>query len=266
MQDIIGKLDSRFSGYFQQDAQEFLLVLLKGLHEELNTISDKPYIKQIIDPTDNDQIASDKCWDTFRKRNKSKIIEIFNGQIKTSYKCSACDYKERNFEVFSQLILPIADVGHDLKDCLELYFTFNQSTKWLCDGCNQFTTTTSTKKISKLPQILIIYLKRFQVLYPPSVFRYRTTSLAKVKTFINFGNSTLDLKDYYFNEHIERDKCTYNLYGIINHHGHSLDVGHYTAYVLSDKVWYKCDDTVCTTIDQSAIATKDAYVLFYQRR
>jgi ubiquitin C-terminal hydrolase len=56
MQDIIGKLDSRFSGYFQQDAQEFLLVLLKGLHEELNTISDKPYIKQIIDPTDNDQV------------------------------------------------------------------------------------------------------------------------------------------------------------------------------------------------------------------
>lgn len=42
----MSKFAPQFSGYQQHDAQELLTFLLDGLHEDLNRIHDKPYIKQ----------------------------------------------------------------------------------------------------------------------------------------------------------------------------------------------------------------------------
>lgn len=42
----------RFSGYFQQDAQEFLRYLLEGLHDELNRVTSRP--KRMAPEIDDD--------------------------------------------------------------------------------------------------------------------------------------------------------------------------------------------------------------------
>ena len=39
----MGRFAPRFSGYSQQDSQEFLGFLLDGLHEDLNRVRKKPY-------------------------------------------------------------------------------------------------------------------------------------------------------------------------------------------------------------------------------
>ncbi len=41
----LAKFAPQFSGYAQQDSQELLAFLLDGLHEDLNRITDKPYIE-----------------------------------------------------------------------------------------------------------------------------------------------------------------------------------------------------------------------------
>lgn len=41
----IGQTAPQFTGYQQQDAQELLIFLLDGLHEDLNRVKQKPYIE-----------------------------------------------------------------------------------------------------------------------------------------------------------------------------------------------------------------------------
>ena len=46
LQSVLGRCAPQFSGYLQQDSQELMSFLLDGLHEDLNRITNKPYINQ----------------------------------------------------------------------------------------------------------------------------------------------------------------------------------------------------------------------------
>ena len=48
-QFLVGQFVSRFAGYAQGDAQEFITLLLDGLHEDLNKIKKKSYVLMTID-------------------------------------------------------------------------------------------------------------------------------------------------------------------------------------------------------------------------
>lgn len=41
----VGRFAPQFSGYQQQDSQEFLAFLLDGIHEDLNRVKKKPYVE-----------------------------------------------------------------------------------------------------------------------------------------------------------------------------------------------------------------------------
>jgi ubiquitin C-terminal hydrolase len=127
---VIGNLNERFKGSNQEDAQEFLSYLIKGLHDELNEVNEKKYINMTVDPNDDDEVASNKLWDLYHKRENSKIVGIFYGQIKTSSQCPKCPYAERRFEVFSQLILPVShgDEEADVEQCLKQFMS-NEETE-----------------------------------------------------------------------------------------------------------------------------------------
>ena len=49
LQARVASLDSRFAGYSQEDAQEFLMCLLDGLHEGMNRVKKKKYISMSIE-------------------------------------------------------------------------------------------------------------------------------------------------------------------------------------------------------------------------
>ena len=55
----------------------------------------------------------------------------------------------------------------------------------------------------------------------------------------------------------------YELCGVINHLGTTVNCGHYISFVKRDVTWYKCDDATVQTIDDIPILSDDAYILVY---
>jgi ubiquitin carboxyl-terminal hydrolase 4/11/15 len=109
----IGRCRPTFSGWAQQDTQEFLGFLLDGLQEDLNRIEKKPYIEK-PDSTDemigNDEAIremADKVWDITRRRDDSVIADLFTGMYKSTLQCPVCDKISITFDPFNNLTLPI---------------------------------------------------------------------------------------------------------------------------------------------------------------
>ncbi|KAG8531416.1 uncharacterized protein KY384_003045 [Bacidia gigantensis] len=111
--NVIGKYGPSFSGYQQQDSQEFLLFLLDGLQEDLNRIHKKPYIEK---PDSTDEMVNnpaalremaDKCWEIYKKRNDSVITDLFAGMYKSTLVCPVCDKVSIIFDPFNNLTLQL---------------------------------------------------------------------------------------------------------------------------------------------------------------
>ena len=89
----IGRFAPRFLGYQQQDSQEFLNEMLDVLHEDVNRVVEKPYVEE---PDDDDvakltyEVAARDAWDRYLLRNRSVIVDLFQGQLKSEKQCCAC--------------------------------------------------------------------------------------------------------------------------------------------------------------------------------
>jgi len=84
----------QFSGYAQHDTQEFLAFLLDGLHEDLNRVLKKPYVEN---PDWNGGGSKElvqhakTAWEGYKKRNDSVIVDLFQGQYKSTLVCPECN-------------------------------------------------------------------------------------------------------------------------------------------------------------------------------
>ena len=117
-----------FSGYGQQDSQEFMSFLIDGLHEDLNRIQKKPYIEnpESDDNTVNDPEAikalGEKFRENHRARNDSVAMDLFNGFYKNTMVCPICDKVSITFDPFSLLALhlPIEQTWQHTVDFIPL--------------------------------------------------------------------------------------------------------------------------------------------------
>ena len=87
---VLGQFAPQFSGYQQQDSQELLSFLLDGLHEDLNRILDKPIVEAIESDGRPDAVVAEESWKRYLMRNDSKIVEIFQGQLKSTVRPIQC--------------------------------------------------------------------------------------------------------------------------------------------------------------------------------
>ena len=94
--------------YGQQDSQEFLSLLLDQLHEDLNRISNKPYI-ELFEKQENEteNQASKRWWEIHKKREDSIIVDLFNGQFRSEITCSVCKKSSITYDPFMFLSLPM---------------------------------------------------------------------------------------------------------------------------------------------------------------
>jgi ubiquitin carboxyl-terminal hydrolase 4/11 len=91
---VTSRFAPQFAGYGQHDTQEFIAFLLDGLHEDLNRIKKKPYIeKPDWKPGGGDLELAEmgkECWDGYKKRNDSVIVDLFQGQLQSTLVCPEC--------------------------------------------------------------------------------------------------------------------------------------------------------------------------------
>ncbi|XP_055867216.1 ubiquitin carboxyl-terminal hydrolase 8-like isoform X1 [Biomphalaria glabrata] len=255
LKNTISKYYSAFAGFQQQDSQEFLTFLLDGLHEGLNEVRNAPEIPEQNNEQLNDFDAAHLAWKHHKLLNKSIIVELFQGQLKSTLMCRTCGKKSVTFQVFMSLSLPIpASSRCSLMDCLKEFLKpeiLTGSSKWKCPSCRVEREAEKKIDLWKLPPILLIGLNRF---YVDGMWQKKTT-------FVDFP-----VNDHDFSQVVigPPTRQRYNLYGVSNHFG-TMEGGHYTAFCKNpvNKKWYKFDDQDVYEMSSSDVKSPAAFVLYY---
>uniref|UniRef100_A0A8B9KYV4 ubiquitinyl hydrolase 1 n=1 Tax=Astyanax mexicanus TaxID=7994 RepID=A0A8B9KYV4_ASTMX len=103
----IAKYAPRFDGFQQQDSQELLAFLLDGLHEDLNRVHDKPYVELKDSDGRPDWEVAYEAWENHLRRNRSIVVDLFHGQLRSQVKCKTCGHVSARFDPFNFLSLPL---------------------------------------------------------------------------------------------------------------------------------------------------------------
>lgn len=103
----LARFAPQFSGYNQHDSQELLAFLLDGLHEDLNRVKQKPYIETKDSDGRPDEEVAEECWKNHMARNDSLIVDVCQGQYKSTLVCPDCGKISITFDPFMYLSLPI---------------------------------------------------------------------------------------------------------------------------------------------------------------
>ncbi|XP_070622599.1 ubiquitin carboxyl-terminal hydrolase 21 isoform X2 [Erythrolamprus reginae] len=265
---VFQKYVPSFTGYSQQDAQEFLKFLMDRLHVEINRkgrkspciLSDAkwPTVLEESETLSDDEQAN-QMWKRYLEREDSKIVDLFVGQLKSCLKCQACGYRSTTFEVFCDLSLPIPKKGFaggkvSLLDCFKLFTKeeeLDSENAPVCDKCRQRTRSTKKLTIQRFPRILVLHLNRF------STTRY---SIKKCSAYVDFPLQQLNLKEFASEK---AGTPIYNLYALCNHSG-SVHYGHYTAFCKDHSGWRIFNDSRVSPINENQVPSSEGYVLFYE--
>eukprot|EP00824_Muranothrix_gubernata_P007443 TRINITY_DN19503_c0_g3_i1.p1 TRINITY_DN19503_c0_g3~~TRINITY_DN19503_c0_g3_i1.p1 ORF type:complete len:515 (-),score=84.64 TRINITY_DN19503_c0_g3_i1:15-1409(-) len=254
------------AGYDMQDAHEFLIAVLNGVHNHVD-------VAQEVD-----------C--------QCIVHRIFSGILRSDVTCRQCSNVSTAYEPFFDVSLNIkatSDPGangpftkdgslstiHTLTDCLNR-FTHPErlEASVLCSQCKTPQQALKQFTIHRAPVVLCIHLKRFE--HDTSGFRRVST---KIDNFVEFP-ALLDLSPYLSstillkrNGIYERDPHKgggvtpkwYELFAVINHHG-TMEKGHYTNYVRKNDRWFRCDDAFITHATQEEALSSQGYLLFYIKK
>jgi len=134
--------------------------------------------------------------------------------------------------------------------------TLSEQDPWYCKKCKKHQLATKKFDLYKLPDILIIHLKRFC---------YTRYHRQKITSLVDFPLKGLKLDEFCKNDDMKDTE--YDLYAVSNHMG-NLGGGHYTAYAknIKDQKWYDLNDSRTSSVDESSIVSRNAYVLFYAKK
>ncbi|XP_053337864.1 ubiquitin carboxyl-terminal hydrolase 21 isoform X4 [Clarias gariepinus] len=251
-----------FSGYSQQDAQEFLRFLLDQLHIEINRRPSRdPATSPAPEPSHTPIRISEEAaamWKRHVDKDDSIIVDLFSGQLCSSLHCSVCSHCSNTLDVFCDLSLPIpktcdSRAGVTLQECLDLFSHKEQLSEGnspMCEKCNRHTETTKRLTIQRFPKILVIHLKRFTA---------SRNSIQKHTVPVSYPLTDLDLGPFGSGD---CGQVLYDLYALCEHTG-TVNMGHYTALCQEEEGWCCYNDLSVTQISEDQLQSNQAYLLFY---
>lgn len=220
----------------QQDAGEFLLYMLNGMHEECKW---KDSAHHLGGEEENGVAQED-----------SPVVRIFGGVIQSSLRSNGAKVDSLSMEPFNHLILDISSASVDsVCSALEAF-------------CRQEAVdegrATKRLQFKSLPKVLILTLKRFS-------YNKDTGCPQKIKKSIAY-EETLKFDDSWLVDGVKSQD--YHLSAVICHHGESANGGHYNAAVRYNSDWYMYDDVLIRQMELREVVNQmfTSYLLIYQCR
>lgn len=247
----------------QQDVQEFLGCMLDGLHEDLNIAKggrgSPAAVPQRLEEEDAEEYAAACAWVRYLSRDKSCMVDLFQGQLRSCLTCLECNYSSKQFDPFMYMSVPVSHQMRTLGDAIDAFLaseTLTGNEQWYCECCKKKVDAQKKIDLWKLPQILVLYLKRFE---------FTGSRCSKVDVPIDAELSGLDFSPYVSSR--QRQEPVFDLRCVANHSG-SYGFGHYTASCKDprDGQWYLYNDERVERLDKSRVISRTAYVLFLKRR
>jgi ubiquitin C-terminal hydrolase len=138
----------------------------------------------------------------------------------------------------------------------------DENNQWYCQHCRTFVCAEKQVDIWKVPEVLILHLKRFI---------NGRSGVVKADAFIDFPDR-INLRQFIAGPQGDMDQ-EYLLFAVCNHRG-SIGGGHYTAHaVVQDprlppnekRKWYAFNDDSVSEAQNGAWHSAQAYLLFYER-
>ncbi|XP_011031424.1 PREDICTED: ubiquitin carboxyl-terminal hydrolase 22 [Populus euphratica] len=264
---------ANLASYEQQDAHEFFISVLDGIHERegkgRNSNKDNGDCQCIAHRVFSGMLRSDLTCTTcgFTSTTYDPCVDI-SLNMDTSSFCSV--------DVANKSVRPNEDTGRStLLACLDLFTRperLGSDQKLYCQNCQEKRDSLKQMSIKRLPLVLSLHIKRFEH------SSLRRTS-RKIDWHLQFPFS-LDMTPYLspsivrnrFGNRIfgfESDEADisaeFEIFAVVTHSG-MLDSGHYVTYLRLQNQWYKCDDAWITEVDERIVRASQCYMIFYVQR
>ena len=196
VKSIVGKKDSKFSGYGQQDSNEFMTVFLSILNEDLNKTDKKVYKELKEKGEDESELdCAKRFWNLHLQLNNSIITDLFSGLLKSEVQCSNpnCQFKNITFDPFNTLTLAIPSLNKLYQNITRLFYIPKYSIRKNCK------LDLTAKKCSSLKDIMIEETKSIRD------FKYNLKKLKFIKVldqeligFLDENEPIKSTKDFIF--------------------------------------------------------------------
>ncbi|CAM9189488.1 unnamed protein product, partial [Hapterophycus canaliculatus] len=210
-----------FAGYEQQDVQEFLAFMLDAVHEDLNRVpnADRKYVEaKEAKEGEAEEMVAMQAWKGYLERNRSIIVDLFQGQLRSALQCGVCGHRSVTFDPFMYLTVPLPEEccaafdgngggregdagsrgegrgrrrprqeagGVSLEACIRRFCeveTLEGDNAWYCSKCKKPQPASKKLDLWKVPPVLIVHLKRF-------------AGSSKITSLVSFPLEGLDLSE-----------------------------------------------------------------------
>ncbi|XP_050218697.1 ubiquitin C-terminal hydrolase 22 [Mercurialis annua] len=263
---------ANLASYEQQDAHEFFISLLDGIHENEG----------------NGRIPNKDHGDC-----QCSAHRVFSGMLRSDVTCMTCGFTSSTYDPCVDISLNMetsafpTDVANrsfrpnennrkcTLSACLDLFTRpekLGSDQKLYCQNCQEKRESFKQMSIKRLPLVLSLHIKRFEhslvrklsrkidwhLQFPFSLDMTSYLSSSVLRT--RFGNRIFSFDSE------EADSSTeFEIFAVITHSG-MLESGHYVTYLRLRNQWYKCDDAWITEVDETVVRDSQCYMIFYVQK
>lgn len=253
-----------FTGFDQNDVQEFLLFMIDSFHNALSREVEMVINGNLQNETDKLAVTCYTMMKEMYKKEYSEILNIFYGiHVSEIISNDNNQVLSSRPEPFCVLSLSIPNKINkqtivSLYDCFDLYceeeiMSNENGNAWFNDKTQKKEDVKRKISFWSLPHILIIDLKR-----------WNTSNLHKYQERIDIPLHNANFSKYV--KGYNSESYVYDLYAVCNHGGGTMG-GHYTSYIKNaNGKWYNFNDTSVNEITEKQVISQQAYCLFYRKK